>query len=153
MISIYIGLFAFEFKRKNPSVSVSHVRSKEDVMEWIETYSGISSSMPIAIEDISYLSTKNQSLLLKFLDETNFDVSMLARFDSILPTIFSRCDRIYKKSIPIQRNNTSIEEAYSSYLASKHPQEKWKLVSEQNPKLYYYLHTYPGFNRKTITFF
>lgn len=153
MIHIYMGTSSLKFKSLNPTVPVIRVTNRDEIEEFYVGYSGISMDTPIALEDISYLSSSNQSFLLKFLEETTLNIALLARFDSILPTIVSRADRVFKRLPQIKFSRVPMEDTLDHFHRANSVNEKWKIVSEENPKVWYLLHKYPNMKDKYFQFF
>lgn len=150
MVYLHIGLKIFEFKKQNSSIPIFRLQKKEEIIDWIDTYRELQTTQSVAIEDLSYMALEDQTLFFQFLDTTQMEIHFLSRFDCILPSLFSRCDRVYKKSIQVKRDARSVEETFSNFRGARNQQEKWKILSEQSPLLSYYIHSYPHFTYKTI---
>lgn len=77
--------------KNNIHYNINYISSRDDLIHIIEQYSGYKNyKLPVIISDISYLSQSDQSLLLKFMDDTNLKIILLASRDNILDTIISR---------------------------------------------------------------
>lgn len=77
--------------KNNIHYNINHISDRDDLMHIIEQYSGYKNyKLPVIISDISYLSQSDQSLLLKFMDDTDLKIILLASRDNILDTIISR---------------------------------------------------------------
>lgn len=154
MISAYIGKPSMDFRKNNSDTPIYSIHDRETVRDFVISCSGISPNFPIAVEDVSFLNHSSQSFLLKFLEETQLDISLLARFDSILPTIISRCDRVVK-FVPSGKKGFGGEPLLSTferYKATTNTAEKWKILSEENPLLSLYLHKYKNLSEKRVMF-
>ena len=98
---LFIGSAAKAFtqfiKRNNFDYTINYIQSREDLISLIDTYSQYKNyNLPIIISDISYLSHADQSLLLKFMEDTNLKIILLASRDNILNTIISRVKEFRK---------------------------------------------------------
>lgn len=97
---LYIGVdFIRQLKVKASSAgfSVHHV-NREDLSEFISYYSTVPKlKNPLVIEDISTYNEHQQSILLKFIEDTELKVILLASEDNILSTILSRMSLVYKQ--------------------------------------------------------
>lgn len=77
--------------------SMNYVASREDLIALIELFSSYKNyRVPVVISDISYLNRKDQSLLLKFIDDTDLNLVLLASRDNVLDTIISRVKEFRK---------------------------------------------------------
>lgn len=98
---LFIGSAAKAFtqfiKRNNFDYTINYIQSREDLISLIDTYSKYKNyNLPIIISDISYLNKSDQSLLLKFMEDTNLKIILLASRDNILNTIISRVKEFRK---------------------------------------------------------
>ena len=98
---LFIGDAAKAFvqyiKKHGYDYSINYISSREDLISLIELYSNYKNySLPVIINDISFLKKKDQSLLLKFMDDTNLNIILLASRDNILDTIISRVKEFRK---------------------------------------------------------
>lgn len=98
---LFIGQAAISFKsflkKKNLDYNINYVSTKEDLESIIDIYSAYKNyTLPVIISDISYLDSRGQSLLLKFMDDTNLNIILLASRDNILDTIISRVKEFRK---------------------------------------------------------
>lgn len=92
---LFVGDAAVSFKRylkKNSyNYTINSIQSRDDLIELIERFSRYSSyTLPVIFDDISFLSHRDQSILLKFMDDTDLKLVLLASRDNILSTIISR---------------------------------------------------------------
>lgn len=98
---LFCGAAAISFKnflQKNKySYEINYIYDREDLLNFIDVYSHYKNyTLPVIISDISYLSKNDQSLLLKFMDDTNLNIILLASRDNILDTIISRVKEFRK---------------------------------------------------------
>lgn len=112
---LFIGAAAQSFKsflKKNScDYEINYVTSYEDLEELISVFSGYKNySLPVIISDISFLNKKAQSLLLKFMDDSNLKLILLASRDNILDTIISRVKEFRKFYIFNNKNKASFIE-------------------------------------------
>lgn len=78
-------------KKHGYNYSINYIADRSDLLSVIETYSQFKNyNLPVIISDISFLKKKDQSLLLKFMDDSNLNIILLASRDNILDTIVSR---------------------------------------------------------------
>lgn len=78
-------------KKNHYNYEINYITDRDDLLNFIETYSHYKNyTLPVIISDISFLKKKDQSLLLKFMDDTNLNIILLASRDNILDTIISR---------------------------------------------------------------
>lgn len=84
-------------KKSNLNYDVNYISSREELIDFINLYSGYKQfNQPIIISDISFFNKRDQSLLLKFMDDTNLKLILLASRDNILDTIVSRVKEFRK---------------------------------------------------------
>lgn len=98
---LFIGSAANNFKlflkKHNYNYEINYIADREDLLNFIETFSNYKDyTLPVIIDDISYLSSRDQSLLLKFMDDTDLNIILLASRDNILNTIISRVKEFRK---------------------------------------------------------
>lgn len=98
---LFISSAAIAFKKflekNNYDYTINYITDREDLISLIDTYSAYKNyTLPVIISDISFLSNKDQSLLLKFMDDTDLNIILLASRDNILPTIISRVKEFRK---------------------------------------------------------
>jgi hypothetical protein len=83
--------FTNYIKKNNYNYKINYLVDREDLLNLIESYSHYKDyTLPVIISDISYLNKRDQSLLLKFMDDSNLNIILLASRDNILDTIISR---------------------------------------------------------------
>lgn len=92
---LFIGSAYDAFKKylsKNRlGYEINYISSHDELVEFISLYSNYKNyQLPVIIADISFFSKKDQSILLKFLDDTSLKIILLASRDNILETIISR---------------------------------------------------------------
>lgn len=81
----------------NYDYPINYISSREDLIELIDKYSAYSDyNVPVIISDISFLNNKDQSLLLKFMEDSHLNIILLASRDNILGTIISRVKEFRK---------------------------------------------------------
>lgn len=84
-------------KKNNYSFKINSISSREDLIEFIELYSTYKGyKLPVIVSDISFLNKKDQSLLLKFMEDTDLNLILLASRDNILDTVVSRVNEFRK---------------------------------------------------------
>ena len=106
---LFCGSAAIAFKnylKKNRyDYEINYISDREDLLNFIETYSHYKNyAAPVIISDISFLKKKDQSLLLKFMDDTDLNIILLASRDNILDTIISRVKEFRKFYIESRGN-------------------------------------------------
>lgn len=98
---LFIGAAAQSFKnylkKNNYSYEINYITDREDLISLIDTFSQYTNyKLPVIISDISFLKKRDQSLLLKFMDDSNLNIILLASRDNILDTIISRVKEFRK---------------------------------------------------------
>lgn len=98
---LFIGTAAEAFrkylKKHNYSYEINYIQSKDDLIDLINRFSNYKNyKLPVIISDISFLSCKDQSLLLKFIEDSKLNIILLASRDNILNTIISRVKEFRK---------------------------------------------------------
>lgn len=98
---LFIGAASVSFqnyiKKHSYDYKINYIASREDLISLIGLYSCYKNyTLPVIISDISYLNKADQSLLLKFMDDTNLNIILLASRDNILDTIISRVKEFRK---------------------------------------------------------
>lgn len=84
-------------RKHNCKYQINYISCREDLISLIETYSHYKNYMqPVIISDISFLNKSDQSLLLKFIDDSHLNIILLASRDNILDTIVSRVKEFRK---------------------------------------------------------
>lgn len=92
---LYIGKAA-QSLRANIKFPISYI-SKENYKEVIEYYSTIPFMKdPLVLDDISLLSSDQQTNLLKFIEDSPLKIILVASEDNVIPTILSRVSLYYK---------------------------------------------------------
>lgn len=92
----YKSFLRYIEKRSLPYL-VNYIQSREELTELIDQFSHYKNySEPVIIADVSYFSHADQSLLLKFIDDTKLNIVLLASRDNILGTIISRVKEFRK---------------------------------------------------------
>lgn len=77
--------------------SMNYISSREELIQFIDLFSSYKNyKIPVVISDISFLNKKDQSLLLKFMDDTDLHIVLLASRDNVLDTIISRVKEFRK---------------------------------------------------------
>ena len=98
---LFIGTAAKAFckfiEKNNYNYNINYISSKEDLVNLIDSFSHYKNyTLPVIISDISFLSPLEQSLLLKFIEDSNLNIVLLASRDNILGTIISRMKEFRK---------------------------------------------------------
>ena len=94
---IYIGVDYIRQLKGRATFPINQVY-KEDLSDFISYYSSITSlPYPLVIEDISTYNETQQSILLKFVEDSGLKIILLASEDNILSTILSRMSLVYKQ--------------------------------------------------------
>lgn len=106
---LFIGRASENFKlfleKHNFNYNINYIFSREDLIDLIEKYSSFKNyKLPVIISDISFLNQKDQSLLLKFMDDSDLNIILLASRDNILDTIISRVREFRKFYITDKKN-------------------------------------------------
>lgn len=152
---LFIGSAAKAFvqflNKNNYQYEINYISTRDELISFIEQYSNYKNySLPVIISDISFFNKKDQSVLLKFMDDTKLNLILLASRDNILDTIISRVKEFRKFYIQSKENqagfisiskaremldtdikNNHIEEYDSSF------EDKIILRSKYNPMLSY----------------
>lgn len=107
---LFIGQAAVAFRqflsKNNYNYEINYIADKEDLINLIEKFSHYTNySLPVIISDISYLGKQEQSMLLKFMDDTNLNIILLASRDNILDTIISRVKEFRKYYLKDKHNS------------------------------------------------
>lgn len=92
---LFIGNAAKAFiaylKKNNYDYPINVVTTRDELLSFIETFYNYKNySLPVIVSDISFFNHSDQSLLLKFIDDTKLNLIMLASRDNVLDTIISR---------------------------------------------------------------
>lgn len=83
--------FESYLKKNKYGYKINYISDRDDLISFIETYSAYKDyNLPVIISDISFLNKNDQSLLLKFMDDSKLKIILLASRDNILDTIISR---------------------------------------------------------------
>lgn len=146
---LFIGQAAKAFvsfiNKNNYNYNINYIQSREDLISLIDTYSKYKNyNLPVIISDISYLNKADQSLLLKFMEDSNLKIILLASRDNILNTIISRVKEFRKYYV----NNRDISfmniaNAYDNskdeleLLQDSSIEDRCVVYNKYNPVLYY----------------
>ena len=149
---LFCGSAAIAFKnylKKNHyNYEVNYITDRDDLLNFIETYSHYKNyTLPVIISDISFLKKKDQSLLLKFMDDTNLNIILLASRDNILDTIISRV-REFRKFYSDNRGNRAgfinvskaremLNNEYGQFSDDTSYEDKLLVYNKYNPMLAY----------------
>jgi hypothetical protein len=149
---LFVGGAAQSFKNyiKNHhyDYEINYIADRDDLLDFIETYSHYKNySLPVIISDISFLKKKDQSLLLKFMDDTNLNIILLASRDNILDTIISRVREFRKFYITDRGNRASflnvskaremLNNEYGKFSDDTSYEDKLLVYNKYNPMLAY----------------
>lgn len=107
---LFIGDSAVAFKnylkKNNLKYEITHLVDETELKEFIDEYSNYKNyNLPVIISDISFFNKKTQSLLLKFMEDTDLKLILLASRDNILDTIISRVKEFRKYYINTKNIN------------------------------------------------
>lgn len=149
---LFCGSAAIAFKnylKKNHyNYEINYITDRDDLLNFIETYSHYKNyTLPVIISDISFLKKKDQSLLLKFMDDTNLNIILLASRDNILDTIISRI-REFRKFYSYDRGNRAgfinvskaremLNNEYGQFSDDTSYEDKLLVYNKYNPMLAY----------------
>ena len=149
---MFCGSAAIAFKnylKKNHyNYEINYITDRDDLLNFIETYSHYKNyTLPVIISDISFLKKKDQSLLLKFMDDTNLNIILLASRDNILDTIISRV-REFRKFYSDNRGNRAgfinvskaremLNNEYGQFSDDTSYEDKLLVYNKYNPMLAY----------------
>ena len=149
---LFCGSAAIAFKnylKKNHyNYEINYITDRDDLLNFIETYSHYKNyTLPVIISDISFLKKKDQSLLLKFMDDTNLNIILLASRDNILDTIISRV-REFRKFYSDDRGNRAgfinvskaremLNNEYGQFSDDTSYEDKLLVYNKYNPMLAY----------------
>lgn len=140
---LLLGDATIDFKKEYEGGPINKVRDTEDVRDLVAYYTGMPRlPYPLIIEGLSFLNKKSIFLLLKLVEESEFSIVLLSRFDNISPIILSRV----KTTIKYQNSNTTSELLSMSeglrlvdnkLSADSHYFDRLKYISKYSPPLYY----------------
>lgn len=149
---LFCGSAAIAFKnylKKNHyNYEINYITDRDDLLNFIEMYSHYKNyTLPVIISDISFLKKKDQSLLLKFMDDTNLNIILLASRDNILDTIISRV-REFRKFYSDNRGNRAgfinvskaremLNNEYGQFSDDTSYEDKLLVYNKYNPMLAY----------------
>ena len=149
---LFCGSAAIAFKnylKKNHyNYEINYITDRDDLLNFIEAYSHYKNyTLPVIISDISFLKKKDQSLLLKFMDDTNLNIILLASRDNILDTIISRV-REFRKFYSDNRGNRAgfinvskaremLNNEYGQFSDDTSYEDKLLVYNKYNPMLAY----------------
>ena len=149
---LFCGSAAIAFKnylKKNHyNYEINYITDRDDLLNFIETYSHYKNyTLPVIISDISFLKKKDQSLLLKFMDDTNLNIILLASRDNILDTIISRV-REFRKFysdnrgsragfINVSKAREMLNNEYGQFSDDTSYEDKLLVYNKYNPMLAY----------------
>lgn len=107
---LFIGQAAVAFRqyltKNNYNYEINYIVDKEDLIDLIEKFSHYANyRLPVIISDISFLDKQGQSLLLKFMDDANLNIILLASRDNVLDTIISRVKEFRKYYLKDKHNS------------------------------------------------
>lgn len=135
-------------KKNHYNYEINYITDRDDLLNFIETYSHYKNyTLPVIISDISFLKKKDQSLLLKFMDDTNLNIVLLASRDNILDTIISRV-REFRKFYSDNRGNRAgfinvskaremFNNEYGQFSDDTSYEDKLLVYNKYNPMLAY----------------
>lgn len=121
---------------------IFELKNTEDVKEFVSDYTGITSSKPVVISDIGYLTKHASFLLLKLVEEAKFPVIVLSSEDKVDSILLSRIKRIVKFPMDNNTNNKliSVSDAFNQVYHVEEGQKKVvnkiQFYAENCPELY-----------------
>ena len=135
-------------KKNHYNYEINYITDRDDLLNFIETYSHYKNyTLPVIISDISFLKKKDQSLLLKFMDDTNLNIILLASRDNILDTIISRVRefrKFYSDSkgnragfINVSKAREMFNNEYGQFSDDTSYEDKLLVYNKYNPMLAY----------------
>ena len=135
-------------KKNHYNYEINYITDRDDLLNFIETYSHYKNyTLPVIISDISFLKKKDQSLLLKFMDDTNLNIILLASRDNILDTIISRVRefrKFYSDSkgsragfINVSKAREMFNNEYGQFSDDTSYEDKLLVYNKYNPILAY----------------
>ena len=137
---LYIGRAAQDLKSKCP-FPINQVY-KDTLSEFISYYTTIQTmAFPLVIEDIAILNPTQQSILLKFVEDSPLKIILLSSEDNVISTILSRMSLVYKYPDKIKSNFDSplhAQEELSRLDTNTLPQTYIRKEMEISPMAYYY---------------
>ena len=137
---LYIGKAAQELKSRCP-FPINQIY-KDTLSDFISYYTSVTSMVfPLVIEDISILNPTQQSVLLKFVEDSPLKIILLSSEDSIISTILSRMSLVYKYPDKVKSNFDSpvqAQEELSKLDTNTLPQTYIRRQMEISPLAYYY---------------
>lgn len=98
---LFIGAASKAFckfiEKNHYTYNINYISTKEELIDLIDSYSHYKNyTLPVIISDISFLSPKDQSILLKFIEDSDLNIILLASRDNILGTVISRMKEFRK---------------------------------------------------------
>ncbi len=139
---------------------IKEVRDSEDVRELVSYYLSISSiGYPLVISDLSYLTSNATNLLLKKVEETNFPIVLLAKYDNVSPMLLSRMKTVVKYyNHQISSELLGVKEGLRTLDGLGQEIDYFDRLNEivrKSPKIYYYDRAlgYVKNKKKLMTFF
>lgn len=144
---LFIGSAAKAFeqfiKRNNFDYTINYIQSREDLISLIDVYSKYKNySLPVIISDISYLNNADQSLLLKFMEDSKLKIIILASRDNVLGTIISRVKEFRKyyselKNVSFMKCSAARENLSNETFDDLSNEDKLIIYNKYNPVLAY----------------
>lgn len=105
-LMILPSLFQTEGELRSRGFQVFSVSTVEEARQTIHDLRGVVSSHPAVLTDVSRLHHK-QSILLKFVEESQLPLILLSSRDNITSVLLSRMKRVVKKTeiVPVERDD------------------------------------------------
>ena len=100
--------FRLQLNKRNLNYEIHELYTTEDLKLFIELFSSYKNyQLPVIVTDLSFFNKKDQSLFLKFMDDTDLKLILLASRDNILDTIISRVREFRKFYSSNNKNSIS----------------------------------------------
>lgn len=105
-LMILPDLFQVEGEFRSKGFQIFNVDTVEEARRTIHDLRGITSERPLVLSDLSRLRSQ-QSILLKFVEETTLPLILLASKDNITSALLSRMKRVVKTSevVTVERDD------------------------------------------------
>lgn len=113
----------------------------EDVREVVSEYTGVSSSKPVVISDLSNINYNSTFLLLKLVEEAKFPVILLSTQDNIDSIILSRIKTVIK--FPLDENSSNSLLSVQDAFEFTHKTDEQTHMMNDSLKLKYYAENCP----------
>lgn len=139
--------FRLQLKKSDLGYPVYDLATKEELISFIETFSGYKHyKQPVIVSDLSFFTKKDQSLFLKFMEDGGLNLVLLASRDNILNTIISRVKEYRKYYVSCTSGNINFlspsraRELLSSNennLSDSSTEDRLRVYNKYNPIINY----------------